>query len=171
MATPTYPSWNDKEYDLLKKMTSNTALIADYEIGDVASVAGTAGNVLVNGGTAAATGSITLSLPTALTSVNSVTAATTTNLTLSGGSSGASLVLGQGANGAATITPKGTGKLIVTGTAPKLSIENGAFSDGSTIFASNNGDATLTLQNAAVATKAIFGTSSSGTTEIGRAHV
>ncbi len=39
----------------------------------------------------------TLSLATALVSINSITAASTTDLTLAGGSSGASLVLGQGA--------------------------------------------------------------------------
>jgi hypothetical protein len=56
--------------------------------------------------------------PTGLTSlgVNSVTAAASTPLTLTGGSTGASLVLGQGATAAdVTITPKGTG--ITTSTA------------------------------------------------------
>jgi hypothetical protein len=47
-----------------------------------------------------------------LTGVNSVTAASATDLTLSGGSTGASLVLGQGTTAAnATIVPKGTGSI------------------------------------------------------------
>lgn len=82
MPTPIYPSWNDKEFDLLKKMTENTALIADYEIGDVASVAGTANQVLVNGGTAAATGNITLSLPSLISGISRIsTTGTTTGVT------------------------------------------------------------------------------------------
>lgn len=44
-----------------------------------------------------------------LGSASSITAAASTNLTLAGGSSGASLVLGQGANGNITLTPAGTG--------------------------------------------------------------
>lgn len=59
----TYPSINDREFDLLKKIANNTALIADDEVGDVASITGTANQVLVNGGTAAATGAVTVSLP------------------------------------------------------------------------------------------------------------
>ena len=55
----------------------------------------------------------TLALAAALTGVNSVTAATSTALTLTGGSSGASLVLGQGATaGAATLTATGTGTVV-----------------------------------------------------------
>jgi hypothetical protein len=84
MPTPIYPSWNDKEYDLLKKMTENTALIADYEIGDVASVAGTANQLLVNGGTAAATGNITLSLPSTLIAPGNLTVSGTGNSSVAG---------------------------------------------------------------------------------------
>ena len=46
---------------------------------------------------------------------SSLTAPASTNLTLAGGSSGASLVLGQGANGGATITTVGSGVLTATG--------------------------------------------------------
>ena len=55
--------------------------------------------------------------PAFLTSVTtpSLTAPAATDLTLAGGSSGASLVLGQGANGAATITPAGSGFLTIKG--------------------------------------------------------
>ena len=58
--------------------------------------------------------SVTLSLPTAIANVNSVTAATTQNLTLAGGSTGASLVLGQGVNGNALLNPAGAGRVAVT---------------------------------------------------------
>lgn len=70
----------------------------------VNSITGTAGQVTAS----AATGAVTLSLPTALTGVNGVTAASATDLTLNGGSSGASLVLGQGASGLALFTFNGT---------------------------------------------------------------
>jgi hypothetical protein len=43
--------------------------------------------------------------------LSAVTGPTSTNLTLTGGSSGASLVLGQGANSNVTITPPGTGEI------------------------------------------------------------
>ena len=56
---------------------------------------------------------VTLSLPTSLASVDSITASASTALTLTGGSTGASLVLGQGASGKATITPAGTGEFAV----------------------------------------------------------
>lgn len=68
----------------------------------VVSITGTAGQVLANGGTSAQTGAVTLTLATALVSINSVTASAATNLALIGGSSGATLTLGQGASGAAT---------------------------------------------------------------------
>jgi len=43
-----------------------------------------------------------------------------TDLTLAGGSSGASLVLGQGTNGSITATPKGTGLFSIPNTYPQL---------------------------------------------------
>ena len=59
-------------------------------------------------------------LPTALTSINSITAATTTDLTLAGGSSGASLALGQG-------TTAGNVKAVIpsTNTTPVFSFIGG----------------------------------------------
>lgn len=55
---------------------------------------------------------VTLSLPTSLASVDSVTASASTALTLTGGSSGASLVLGQGAVSAAlNLRPTGAGSV------------------------------------------------------------
>ena len=54
--------------------------------------------------------------PTLTTPISAtLTAPASTNLTLAGGSSGASLVLGQGANGGATITTVGSGVLTATG--------------------------------------------------------
>lgn len=77
----------------------------------VTTVAGTAGQVLVNGGTTAASGAVTLTLAAALVSITSVTAGTGNALTLTGGDSGASLTLGalSGGNASVTIMPKGTG--------------------------------------------------------------
>lgn len=68
--------------------TSSSGIKGFYTIasGAVSSITGTIGNVLVNGGTTAATGAITLSLPTALTSINSITAAASTDLVLNVGS-------------------------------------------------------------------------------------
>jgi hypothetical protein len=70
------------------------------------------------------------------------------SLTLTGGSSGASLVLGQGATaGNATITPTGTGvvaiegtgsKLTIAGTAASTSTTNGALTIGSNVGLSGN---------------------------------
>jgi hypothetical protein len=66
----------------------------------------------------------TLTTPT----IGTITAPTSTDLTLSGGSSGASLVLGQGSNGAATLTfgTGGTGKLalVKSGAGPNVEIAN-----------------------------------------------
>jgi hypothetical protein len=70
-----------------------------------ATIAGTSGQVTVTNADA----STTLSLPTAITNVNSLTATAATNLTLNGGSSGASIVAGQGANGGISLKPIGTG--------------------------------------------------------------
>ena len=69
---------------------------------------GTANQVTVTNADTA----VTLSLPTSLASVDSVTASASTALTLTGGSSGASLVLGQGTAAAdVTLAYKGTGKV------------------------------------------------------------
>lgn len=54
-----YPSINDREFDLLKKITENTADISTDEAGDVASITGTANQVIVD----QPTGAVTLSLP------------------------------------------------------------------------------------------------------------
>jgi hypothetical protein len=72
--------------------TTTGSLVLSGGLG-VAGALFTGGNVTVNGGT--------------------VGTAASTNLTLAGGSSGASLVLGQGTNALATITPSGTGRLLV----------------------------------------------------------
>ncbi len=79
-------------------------------------ITGTGGQIAVANGDGVS-GAPTISLPTALTSINSVTAASATNLTLNGGSSGASIALGQGANGALTFSPAGTGNIVIAKTA------------------------------------------------------
>lgn len=66
------------------------------------------------------TGAITLG------SASSITAASATDLTLAGGSSGASLVLGQGANGSATFTIPGNGEV----TSNKAFVATGALQVG-----------------------------------------
>lgn len=73
-------------------------------LGDVVSVAGTAGQVLVNGSTSPAAGAVTLSLPTAIAGVNSLTSATGQPLTLT------TLDTNQDIN----LTPNGTGAVNVT---------------------------------------------------------
>ena len=76
-----------------------------------ANIAGTANQITVTNADAA----VTLSLPTTITNVNSITASSATNLTLNGGSSGASIVAGQGTNANVTLTPSGTGSVTTPG--------------------------------------------------------
>ncbi len=61
-----YPAINDREYDLIKRIATNTADLSSSVAGDVASVAGTTNQVLVNGTTSPKSGVLTLSLPAAL---------------------------------------------------------------------------------------------------------
>lgn len=60
----------------------------------------------------------TLALAAALTGINSVTAASGQDAVFQGGSSGASLVLGQGGRGGIFLSPNGTGKVGVGTVAP-----------------------------------------------------
>lgn len=110
------PSINDRDFDLFKKICNNTALLADTEAGDVASIVagsgisvsnptgvvtisnsgvlsitGTDGNVLANGLTTAQTGAVVLTLPTAITGVNSVASVAGSDLVLKTGTSGTAL--------------------------------------------------------------------------------
>jgi len=77
----------------------------------ITSINGTTNQIVAS----SSTGDVTLSLPTAITNVNSITAQSATNLTLNGGSSGASIVAGQGTNASITLTPSGTGGVNVAG--------------------------------------------------------
>ncbi len=105
-----YPSINDSEFDLLKKLVLNSASISDAEAGDVASVAGTSGAVLVNGGTAAATGAVTISLPATLTTVTGIApTAANTSITLTPSGTG---VLWAGAS-TALGRPTGSGLIVL----------------------------------------------------------
>lgn len=63
---------------------------------------GTANQISVTNGDGVA-GNPTLSLSSSLTSINSITAAAAQNLTLNGGSSGASVTIGQGASATVTV--------------------------------------------------------------------
>lgn len=59
----------------------------------VSSITGTAGQILANGATSAQVGAVTLTLPSALTGINSVTAVASTDLTLNAGSGTQNIVL------------------------------------------------------------------------------
>jgi hypothetical protein len=83
-----------------------------------AQLTGTANQITVTNADAA----VTLSIPTAVTNVNSLTAQSATNLTLNGGSSGASLVLGQGASGGATLTSKGSSSVSLVSGAENMQL-------------------------------------------------
>lgn len=78
--------------------------------GAVTSVTGTASQVTAT----PTTGDVVVSLPTAVVGVNSLTAASTTDLSLNAGSSGASITLIQGVNANITLTPSGTGYVSAT---------------------------------------------------------
>ena len=68
---------------------------------------------------------VTLSLPTSLASVDSITASASTALTLTGGSTGASLVLGalSASNASATLETKGTGGVSIITVNPTYSLQ------------------------------------------------
>ena len=72
-------------------------------------ITGTANQITVTNGDGVS-GNPTLSLPTALTGVNSVTAASVTDFVAQAGSSGAILTLGQGTTGSATFLLPATGR-------------------------------------------------------------
>lgn len=76
-------------------------------------ITGTAGNVTVTNGDGVS-GAPTLSLPTALTSINSATAAASTDLTLTAGSGNQNVAL----------TPTGTGSVLANGAYPQLTLGN-----------------------------------------------
>ena len=69
---------------------------------------------------------------------SSVSGGSELDLTLAGGSSGASLVLGQGANGAITLTPKGTGSVYL-----KDAARFGAETNTATVFEIRRNAATV----------------------------
>lgn len=99
-------------------------------------ITGTAGNITVSNGDGVS-GNPTLSLPTALTSINSITAANATDMTLTGGSNGTSLTLGQGSANS-TLSFKGAFSL-TSGAAASSGDGNGVFIKAQTGGASSNG--------------------------------
>jgi hypothetical protein len=82
--------------------------------GTVPSIAGTTGQVLVNGAVTAVSGSaVTLTLPTALTSVNSITSVALSDLTLGTGTTGAAATIKSATNSLllGTTTDSSNGRL------------------------------------------------------------
>jgi hypothetical protein len=92
--------WRDLHIDGTANIDSLVADTADIN-------GGTIDGTAIGSGTASTGAFTTLSAA-------SLTSPAATDLTLAGGSSGASLVLGQGANGAVTISPAGTGDINLT---------------------------------------------------------
>ena len=92
--------------------------MADIRIKDLATTATTTASddFMAVDGTTNGTRKLSAATPAFLTSVTtpSLTSPASSPLTLAGGSSGASLVLGQGADGAVTISPAGTGDINLT---------------------------------------------------------
>jgi hypothetical protein len=92
--------------------------MADIRIKDLATTATTTASddFMAVDGTTNGTRKMNAAAPAFLTSVTtpSLTSPAASPLTLAGGSSGASLVLGQGTNGGVTITPNGTGVSQIT---------------------------------------------------------
>jgi hypothetical protein len=84
----------------------------------------------------------------ALTGVNSVTAASVTALTLAGGSTGASLVLGAGVNSNATLTPNGTGQIVVSDIAGTTGLSLRSIAASTNNYAFRHGAVTGTVANA-----------------------
>ena len=123
----------------------NGATVGPFGTGTVTSVSGTANQVTVS----PTTGDVVVSLPTAITNVNSITASSATNLTLNGGSSGASIVAGQGTNANVTLTPSGTG---VVYTAGQLLPQSGVFISGlsSTVLGIGFGNSPLAYGTALI---------------------
>ena len=87
--------------------------MADIRIKDLATTATTTASddFMAVDGVTNGTRKLSAATPAFLTSVTtpSLTSPAATNLTLAGGSSGASISLGQGANAGMSITPSGTG--------------------------------------------------------------
>ena len=103
-------------------LTSNgTTWVSSAPTGGVTSITGTAGQIAASTGT----GAVTLSIPTAVANVNSLTASSATDLTLTGGSTGASLVLGTGpTNASATLTALGSSDMTFTASTGSLTLNS-----------------------------------------------
>jgi hypothetical protein len=91
--------------------------------GEVSTVAGTAGQVLVNGATTPASGAVTLTLASALTGINSVTSVAGQNLVLAVGTGGTGLTIANSTLGVTipgNITMSGATASITLGTATEV---------------------------------------------------
>jgi hypothetical protein len=112
-------------------LTSAGAGADPIYVASTSTITGTANQVLVNGGTTAQSGAVTLSLPTSIANVNSITAQTSTDLTLNSGSGNKVYIPGSAASSSTT-----TGALVVTG---GVGIGGNFFSNGTGYFAGNVG--------------------------------
>ncbi len=149
--------------------TTDSGGITPAGAGFVTSVAGTAGNVLVNGGTAAAAGAVTLSLPTALTGVNSLTSVAGQNLILATGTGGTagtfnSTTKSLSLSSAEVATAVNTGALAgigfgFSGTAGGASFVGGNFTAGGNLTVSGTGTSSFagvtTIANGVTATPSL----------------
>ena len=102
-------------------------------------------------GTVNGTRKIDASAPSFKTSVTSpsIVAPAATALTLTGGSTGASLVLGQGTTaGSATLTPTGTGQVVVSDTAGTVGLSLRSVAANTNNYAFRHGAVTGTIANA-----------------------
>lgn len=130
----TYPKPNDRDWNLLKGILENTAALAVAEAGDVASITSGGAGISVNQptgaviitntgvtsitGTAnqitvsASTGAVTISLPTTLAGINSITSVALSSLILATGTSGTAITIASATNiatfAAALVSPGGT---------------------------------------------------------------
>jgi hypothetical protein len=86
----------------------------------------------------------TLTTPT----INTITAPAATALTLAGGSTGASLVLGAGVNSNATLTPNGTGQIVVSDIAGTTGLSLRSIAANTNNYAFRHGAVTGTVANA-----------------------
>jgi hypothetical protein len=144
-----------------------TAISGSYLAGPHNFTSLTSGALLVGAGTSPITASAVSLSGNAITALNSVTAAASTDFTAFGGSSGAELDLGNGTNGAVSITPAGTGGFTVTmanGSARPGNIINNGSGQGVLNFENTNsaGYSEIDFLNNSAVSEAFIGFANSG---------
>jgi len=121
-----YPSLNDSNFDLLKKITSNTAEIANEA--DIPPQPGNSGKLLTTNGTNTAW--------TTNGTLTSLTAPAGNDLTLAGGSGNTSVIL----------TPSGTGNVGIGTASPSAKLQTQS-NYATTANDSDDADATILIEN------------------------